>query len=166
MDSELFCLFEAHQNVPSASAQAAETRNEGCSVVSGLTGCQAPLGNHHGCSPAQLRSKTLMNSGARRMRQMYAGDVETEVVGDDAMNNQMDDILVEGINDTANERPACCRLTTNVTCRQNAHTDFSAGRNNPAAYFITCHKLLHCWMPLPMLLHSLFLPHHRNPHIP
>jgi len=82
-----FCLFEAQRNVNSASVQAVETRNERCSVVSGLTGCQAPLGNHHGGGPAQLRSKTLTNSGARRMRQMYAGDVETEVVGDDAMND-------------------------------------------------------------------------------
>jgi hypothetical protein len=77
--------------VPSVSAQAVETRNERRSVVSGLTGRHAPLRNHHGHSPAQLHSKTLMNSGTRRMRQMYAGDVETEVVGDDAMNNQMDD---------------------------------------------------------------------------
>jgi hypothetical protein len=110
-----FCLFEAQQNVPSASAQAAEARNERRSVVSGLTGRQAPLGNYHGHGPAQLRSKTLTDSGAMRMRQMYAGDVETEVVGDDAMNNQMDDILVEGINDTANEHPTCCRRTTNST---------------------------------------------------
>jgi hypothetical protein len=66
---------------------------------------------------------------------MYAGDVETEVVGDDAMNDQMDNILVEGINDTANERPArCCRITNGI-CWQNAHMDFSAGRNDPAAWF-------------------------------
>ncbi len=126
-------MFEAQQNVPSVSAQAAETRNERRSVVSGLTGRQAPLGNHHGHGPAQLRSETSTNSGARRMRQMYAGDVETEVVGDDAMNDQMDDILVEGINDTANERPACRRHTTNGTRQRNAHMDFSAGRNDPAA---------------------------------
>ncbi len=66
---------------------------------------------------------------------MYAGDVETKVVGDDAMNNLMDDILVEGINGTAYEHPACCRRTTYGTCQQNAHMDFSAGRNNPAAQF-------------------------------
>ncbi len=36
-------------------------------------------------------------------------------MGDDAMNNRMDDILVEGINDTANEHPTCCRRTTNST---------------------------------------------------
>ncbi len=65
-----FHSFEAQQNVPSASAQAAETRNERRSVVSGLTGHQAPLGNHHGHGPAQLRSKTLTDSGAMRMRQM------------------------------------------------------------------------------------------------
>ncbi len=111
-----FHLFEAQQNVPSASAQAAEARNERRSVVSGLTGRQAPLGNYHGHGPAQLCSETSMNSGARRMRQMYAGEVETEVVGDDAMNDQMDDILVEGINDTTNKRPACCPRKTNGTC--------------------------------------------------
>ncbi len=60
-----FCLFEAQLNVPSASAQAAETRNERHSVVSGLTGHQVPLGNHHVCSSAQLCSKTSTNSGAR-----------------------------------------------------------------------------------------------------
>ncbi len=46
---------------------------------------------------------------------MYAGDVKTEVVGDDAMNDRMDDILIEGINDTTNECQACCRRTTNGT---------------------------------------------------
>ncbi len=130
-----FCLFEAQQNVPSASAQAVETGNERRSVVSGLMGCQASLGNHHGCGPAQLRSKTSTNITARRMRQMYAGDVEIEVVGDDAMHDQMDDILVEGINDTANEHPACHCCTTNGTCQQNAHMEFSAGRNDLAAQF-------------------------------
>jgi hypothetical protein len=49
MGSELFYLFEAQKNVPSASVQAAETRNERHSVVSGLTGHHASLGNHHGC---------------------------------------------------------------------------------------------------------------------
>ncbi len=102
--------------MPSASAQAAEIKNERHSVVSGFAGCQAPLGNHHGFGPAQLPSETLTNSGARRMREMYAGDVKTEVVGDDAMNNQMDIFLVEGINDTANEHPGCCRHTTNGAC--------------------------------------------------
>ena len=34
-----FRLFEAQQNVPSASAQLAETRNERRMVLSGLTGC-------------------------------------------------------------------------------------------------------------------------------
>ncbi len=110
-----FCLFEAQQNVPSASAQAAEIKNERHSVVSGLTGHWAPLENHHGRGPAQLHSETSTNSGARRMRQMYAGDVKTEVVGDDAMNDWMDDILIEGIIDTTNECQACCRCTTNGT---------------------------------------------------
>jgi hypothetical protein len=84
-------LFEAQQNVPSASAQAAKTRNEWCSVVSGLTRHQAPLGNYHGHGPAQLCSKTSTNIGARRMGQMYVGGVEFEVMGDDAMSDKMDD---------------------------------------------------------------------------
>jgi hypothetical protein len=44
MGRAFFHLFEAQQNVPSASAQLAESRNERCMVVSGLTGRQAPLG--------------------------------------------------------------------------------------------------------------------------
>jgi hypothetical protein len=95
-----FRLFEAQQNVPSTSAQAAETRNERRSVVSGLTGRQAPLGNNHGCAPAKLRLETLTNIGARRIRQMYVGDVDFEGMDDDAMNNQMDDLLVECMNNT------------------------------------------------------------------
>jgi hypothetical protein len=35
---QFFCLFEAQQNLPSASAQAVETRNERRSVVTGLIG--------------------------------------------------------------------------------------------------------------------------------
>jgi hypothetical protein len=73
---KFFHLFEAQQNVPSASAQSAETRNERHSVVSGLTGRLAPLGNNHGCDPAQLCSETSTNIGARKLRQIYVGDVE------------------------------------------------------------------------------------------
>jgi hypothetical protein len=54
-------------------------------------------------------------------------------MGDDAMNNQMDDLLVKGINDTAKECPACCRHTNNIAHCRNAHMDFGAGRNDPAA---------------------------------
>ena len=51
------------------------------------------------------------------------------------MNEQMDDLLVEGINDTANKRPACCHHTNNGACCWNAHKDFGAGRNGLAAQF-------------------------------
>ncbi len=127
------CLFEAQQNVPSASAQAAEIRNERRSVVSGLTGRQALLGNHHSHGPAQLRSETLTNIGARWMRQISVRDVDFEVMGDDAMRNQMDNLLVEGFNDTTNEFPACCHCTNDSACRQNAHMDCGAERNDLAA---------------------------------
>jgi hypothetical protein len=48
---QFFCLFEAQQNMPSAFAQAAESRSKRRSVVSGLTGQQAPLVNHQGQCP-------------------------------------------------------------------------------------------------------------------
>ena len=130
-----FCLFEAQQNVPSASAQLAETRNERRMVVSGLTGRQAPLGSNHGRAPAQLRSETSRNVGTGRMRQMVVGDVDVEVMGIGAMDDLMDDFLVEGFDDTANERPACRRRTNNGVCRRNANIDFGAERNDPAARF-------------------------------
>ncbi len=41
---QFFRFFESQQNLPSASAQAAEFRSERRSVVASLTGRQAPLG--------------------------------------------------------------------------------------------------------------------------
>ena len=55
------------------------------------------------------------------------------MMGDGAMDDLMDDLLVEGFDDTANERPACrCRTNSGVRHR-NANIDFGAGRNDPAA---------------------------------
>ncbi len=66
---------------------------------------------------------------------MVIGDVYVEVMGDGAMDDLMDDLLVEGFDDTANERPARRRRTNNgVRCR-NANIDFGAERNDPAARF-------------------------------
>ncbi len=124
--------------MPSASAQAAETRSERRSVVSGLTGRQAPLGNHPaGQRPVQLRTETSRNAGSARMRQMHIGDVNVEVLGDDAMNARLDEefLLVEGVDDTVDERPARRRRTQNGVRRRNANIDFGAGRNDPAARF-------------------------------
>jgi len=44
---------------------------------------------------------------------MSVGDYNVEVVGNDAMNdrNDEDSLLVEGVEDTAKERPACRRRT-------------------------------------------------------
>ncbi len=70
---QFFCLFEAQQNMPSASAQASESRIERRSVVSGLTGQQTPLGNHQGQCPIQLCTETSRNIGTVRQRQMHMG---------------------------------------------------------------------------------------------
>ena len=135
---QFFCLFESQQNLPSASAHAAEIRSERRSVVSGLTGQQAPLGNSHSQGPVQIRTETLRNEGTGRMRQMYAGDGNMEIVGDDRMNDTRmneDSLLVEGVDDTADKCPACCRRTNSGMRRRNANIDFGARRNNPAARF-------------------------------
>jgi hypothetical protein len=137
---QLFRLFEAQQNMPSATAQDAETRSERRSVVSGLTGRQAPLGNHHPAGqecPVQLQTETSRNARSARMRQMHIGDVNVEVLGNDTMNNRVDEefLLVEGVEDTIDEHPARRHRTHNGVRRQNANIDFGAGRNDPAARF-------------------------------
>jgi hypothetical protein len=70
---------------------------------------------------------------------MNMGDFNVEVVGEDTINNERmeDEFLVEGLDDTVNERPARWRQTNNgVRCR-NINIDFGAGRNDPAARFST-----------------------------
>ena len=39
---------------------------------------------------------------------MVVGDVDVLVVDDDSIDDLMDNLLVEGFNDTANKYPACC----------------------------------------------------------
>jgi hypothetical protein len=135
---QFFRLFEAQKNLPSASTQAAETRNERRSVMTGLIGWQAPLGNHPNQRPFQLRTETSRNIGTPRQRQMNMGDFNMEVVGEDTINNERmeDEFLVEGLDDTVIERPACWRQINNngVRC-WNRNIDFGAGRNDPAARF-------------------------------
>jgi hypothetical protein len=99
---QFFCLFEAQQNLSSASVQAAETRNERRSVVTGLIGQQAPLGNYQNQRPIQLCTETSRNIGTPRQRQMNMGDFNVEVVGEDTINNERmeDEFLVEGLDDT------------------------------------------------------------------
>ena len=136
--SQFFRLFEALQNVVSVSDQAAVDRSERRSVVAELTGRQAPLGSYTtGQRPVQLRSETYRNIGTPRMRQMHAGDVNVEVLGDETMNERLDEefLLVEGIHDAIEERPARRRQMNNGVRRQNANIDFGAGRNDPAARF-------------------------------
>ncbi len=115
---QLFRLFEAQQNMPSATAQAAETRSERRSVVSGLTGRQAPLGNHHPAGqerPVQLWTETSRNAGSARMRQMHIGDINVEVLGNDTMNDRVDEefLLVGGVDNTVDKSPACRHRTHN-----------------------------------------------------
>ena len=137
MGTICFCLFEAQQNVPSASTQAAELRSKILSVVSGLPGRQAPLGNHPGQRPVLLCTETSRNLGTGQMRQMHMGDVNMEVLGEDAMNDRLDDqlFLVEGVDDTVEEHPVCQHRMQNAVRRRNANIDFGAGRNDPADRF-------------------------------
>jgi hypothetical protein len=134
---QFFCLFEAQQNMPSASAQASESRSKRCSVVSGLMGWQAPLGIHQGQRPVRLCTETLRNIETVRQRQMHMGDFNVEVLGDDMMNERMDEefLLVEGLDDAVDEHPARWRWTNKSVRHWNANIDFGAGRNDPAAWF-------------------------------
>ena len=151
---QFFRFFESQQNLPSASAQSAEIRSERRSVVSSLTGRQAPLGNSHGQGPVQLRTETSRNAGLGRMRQMSVGDYNVEVVGNDAMNdrNDEDSLLVEGVDDTADVRPARRRRTNDGVRRQNANIDFGARRNDPAARF---HHVTQAFASLDALTHAV-----------
>lgn len=132
-----FRYFEALQNVPSVSAQAAELRSERRSVVAGLMGRQAPLGNHTGHRPVQLRTETSPNFGTPRMRQRNMGNFNVEVVDDAMMNERIleEEFLVEGVDDSMEERPARRRRINSGVRRRNANIDFGAGRNDPAARF-------------------------------
>lgn len=151
---QFFRVFESQQNLPSASAQAAAIRSERRSVVSSLTGRQAPLGNSHGQGPVQLRTETSRNAGSAGMRQMSVGDYNVEVVGDDAMNDRIDEdsLLVEGVDDTADVRPARRRRTNSGVRRRNANIDFGAGRNDPAARF---HHVTQAFASLDALTHAV-----------
>ncbi len=66
---------------------------------------------------------------------MHIGDFNVEVLGDDTMNERMDEgfLLVEGLDDTVDEHPARRHRTNNSVRRRNANIDFGAGRNDPAA---------------------------------
>ncbi len=102
--------------------------------MTGLIGQQTPLGNHQNQRPVQLCMETSRNIGTPGQRQMNMGDFNMEVVGEDTINNERmeDNFLVEGLNDTFDERPAhWCRTNNGVRC----HIDFGAGRNDPAAQF-------------------------------
>ena len=122
--------------------------------MSSLMGRQAPLGNSHGQGPVQLRTETSRNAGSGRMRQMSVGDYNVEVVGNDAMNdrNDEDSLLVEGVDDTVEERPARRRCANSRVCRRNANIDFGAGRNNPAARF---HQVTQAFASLDALTNAV-----------
>jgi hypothetical protein len=66
---------------------------------------------------------------------MHMGDFNVEVLGDDRMNKRIDEefLLIEGLGDTIDERPASWHQTNNGVCRWNANIDLGAGRNDPAA---------------------------------
>ena len=165
--------------MPSAYAQAAASRSERRSIVSGLTGRHTPLGNHHdGSGPVQLRAETSTNIGTRSIRQQHIGDVDVEVVGDDAIHDWMvegdDDIanerpaqrrrtqngvrrcnvnwMVEGDDDIANDRPAQRRRTQNGVHQRNVHINFGADTNDPAARF---HHVSRAFASLDALTHAV-----------
>ncbi len=81
--------------------------------MTGLIGRQAPLGNHQNQRPVQLCMETSRNIGTPRQRQMNMGDFNVEVLGEVTINNERmeDEFLVEGLDDTVNERPAHWRRT-------------------------------------------------------
>ena len=69
---------------------------------------------------------------------MSVGDYNVEVVGNDAINdrNDEDSLLVEGVDDTADERPARRRRTNSGVRRRNANIDFGAGRNDALTHAV------------------------------
>ena len=142
--SHFFRLFEAQQNNPSVSAQAGVVRDERRSVVAGLVGRQAPLGRHHGRGPVSLHNELARNTGNANLRQQIIGNVDTEVVG---ANDAMDDDLVEGYDDMANERPARRRRTMNGVRRRNVHME-----SDPASRF---HQISNAYSSLDALTQAV-----------
>ena len=125
-----FRFFEAIENNPSASAQAAEVATQRRNVVSSVMGRQAPLGHHPGTGPVQLPTETRGSnrpvSGSVRRRQQSVGDFETEILGDN----------VEGVDDTENRRPAQrSRTQLNGTCRRNVHNPGADTNEANSRYF-------------------------------
>ena len=68
---------------------------------------------------------------------MNMGDFNVEVVGEDTINNERmeDEFLVEGLDDTVDERLARWHQTNNGVRHWNRNIDFGAGRNDPTAQF-------------------------------
>jgi hypothetical protein len=151
--SQFFRLFEAQQNNPSVSAQAGEVRDERRSVVAGLVGRQAPLGRHHGQGPVSLHNELARNTGNANLRQQIIGNVDTEVVG---ANDAMDDDLVEGYDDVANERPARRRRTMNGVRRRNVHME-----SDPASRF---HQISNAYSSLDALTQAVVQSFSAPPH--
>jgi hypothetical protein len=129
--------------MPSASTQAAESRGERLNVISGLMGCQATLGHHPASQcTVQLRTKTLWNAGTAKMRQMHMGGMNAKVLRDNMKNERLDEefMLVEGIDNAVEKRPAYQCWMQNGMRRHNSNIDFGASRNDPTALFqhVTC----------------------------
>ena len=125
-----FRFFEAIENNPSASAQAAEVATQRRNVVSSVMGRQAPLGHHPGTGPVQLLTETRGSnrpvSGSVRRRQQSVGDFETEILGDN----------VEGVDDTENRRPAQrSRTQLHGTRRRNVHNPGADTNEANSRYF-------------------------------
>ena len=89
-------------------------------------------------------------------------------MGDNSMKDRLDDklILVEGVDDTIEERPGCRRCKQHGVRRRNANINFGAGRNNPAAQF---QHLTHAFSSLDALTNavaqSFSAPTFAPPHI-
>ncbi len=125
-----FRFFEAMENNPSASAQAAEVATQRRNVVTSVMGRQAPLGHHPETGPVQLPTETRGSdrpvSGSVQRRQQSVGDFETEILG----NN------VEGVDDTENRRPAQrSRTQLNGTRRRNVHNPGADTNEANSRYF-------------------------------
>jgi hypothetical protein len=126
---DLFCMASSE---PSNGAKVAVAQIEHQAVAASLTGQQAPLGVWNG--PAQLQTKTAMNSGAWEMRKQIVGNVNAENVYEGG--DKVDEEWVDGRDDVAHHHAALCQCITNGTCCQNVHIyDFSLDGNDPSSRY-------------------------------
>lgn len=125
-----FGLFEEQTLQEERNPSAARVRDERRNVASTLVGRQAPLGIRAGNQPVEFRTETSGNIGTEATIRQVVGEVQVETVNNDALDN----LLIEGRNDSSTPIPTQ-RAFRSGTRRRNVHLDFRAGRNDPSARF-------------------------------